>query len=66
MRNVRVIGGAVTKFGKHLDRNMKSLVAEAVSGALDMLIICVGVRKMLLSIWPAQPRAMCEHELLRI
>jgi acetyl-CoA acetyltransferase len=35
MRNVRVIGGAVTKFGKHLDRNMKSLVAEAVGGALD-------------------------------
>jgi acetyl-CoA acetyltransferase len=30
-----VIGGAVTKFGKHLDRNMKSLVKEAVDGALE-------------------------------
>jgi len=30
-----VIGGAVTKFGKHLDRNMKSLVGEAVGGALE-------------------------------
>ncbi len=35
MPNVRIIGGAVTKFGKHLDRNMKSLVAEAVTGALQ-------------------------------
>lgn len=35
MRNVKIIGGAVTKFGKHLDRNMKSLVAEAVNGALE-------------------------------
>ncbi len=34
MRKVKIIGGAVTKFGKHLDRNMKSLVAEAVTGAL--------------------------------
>ena len=34
MRKVRIIGGAVTKFGKHMDRNMKSLVAEAVTGAL--------------------------------
>jgi len=34
MRKVKIIGGAVTKFGKHLDRNMKSLVAEAVQGAL--------------------------------
>jgi len=34
MRNVKIIGGAVTKFGKHFDRNMKSLVAEAVLGAL--------------------------------
>jgi len=34
MRKVKVIGGAVTKFGKHMDRNMKSLVAEAVGGAL--------------------------------
>jgi acetyl-CoA acetyltransferase len=35
MRKVLVIGGAVTKFGKHLDRNMKSLVGEAVGGALE-------------------------------
>jgi len=31
---VKIIGGAVTKFGKHFDRNMKSLVAEAVLSAL--------------------------------
>ena len=31
---MKIIGGAVTKFGKHLDRNMKSLAAEAVMGAL--------------------------------
>jgi acetyl-CoA acetyltransferase len=35
MQKVKIIGGAVTKFGKHLDRNMKSLVAEAVNGALE-------------------------------
>ena len=35
MRKVKIIGGAMTKFGKHLDRNLKSLVAEAVNGALD-------------------------------
>ena len=34
MNRVVIIGGAVTKFGKHLDRNMKSLAAEAVNGAL--------------------------------
>jgi acetyl-CoA acetyltransferase len=34
MRKVKIIGGAVTKFGKHFDRNMKSLVAEAVLDAL--------------------------------
>lgn len=34
MRKVKIIGAAVTKFGKHMDRNMKSLVAEAVQGAL--------------------------------
>jgi acetyl-CoA acyltransferase len=34
MNNVKVIGGAITKFGKHMDRNMKSLAAEAVNGAL--------------------------------
>ncbi len=35
MRKVKIIGGAVTKFGRHLDRNMKSLAAEAVTGALE-------------------------------
>ncbi|MBI5601886.1 MAG: thiolase family protein [Deltaproteobacteria bacterium] len=34
MRKVKIIGGAMTKFGRHLDRNLKSLVEEAVSGAL--------------------------------
>ena len=34
MRRVKIIGGAMTKFGRHLDRNLKSLVAEAVNGAL--------------------------------
>ena len=34
MRKVKIIGGAMTKFGRHLDRNLKSLVAEAVNGAL--------------------------------
>ncbi|MFC1895907.1 thiolase family protein [Thermodesulfobacteriota bacterium] len=34
MRKVKILGGAVTKFGKHLDRNLKSLVGEAVEGAL--------------------------------
>jgi acetyl-CoA acetyltransferase len=34
MRNIKIIGGAITKFGRHLDRNLKSLVAEAVNGAL--------------------------------
>lgn len=34
MGKVRIIGGAITKFGRHLDRNLKSLVAEAVQGAL--------------------------------
>jgi acetyl-CoA acetyltransferase len=29
-----IIGGAMTKFGKHFDRNLKSLVEEAVNGAL--------------------------------
>jgi len=35
MRKVKMIGGAVTHFGKHLDRNMKSLAADAVNGALE-------------------------------
>ena len=34
MPKVMIIGGAVTKFGKHMDRNMKSLVSEAVGEAL--------------------------------
>ncbi len=34
MQNVKIIGGAITKFGRHLDRNLKSLVAEVVNGAL--------------------------------
>ncbi|MFO7962566.1 MAG: thiolase family protein [Desulfobacterales bacterium] len=34
MRNVKIIGGAITKFGKHLDRSIKSLAAEAVTAAL--------------------------------
>ena len=34
MRKVMMIGGAVTKFGKHMDRNMKSIVSEAVGEAL--------------------------------
>ena len=35
MKNVKVIGGAITKFGKHMDRNIKSLAAEAVNSALE-------------------------------
>lgn len=34
MQNVKIIGGAMTKFGKHLDRNLKSIAREAVEGAL--------------------------------
>ncbi len=34
MGKVMIIGGAVTRFGRHLDRNLKSLVEEAVKGAL--------------------------------
>jgi acetyl-CoA acetyltransferase len=34
MRKVKIIGGGLTKFGRHLDRNLKSLVAEAVNAAL--------------------------------
>ena len=34
MRKVKIIGGGITKFGRHLDRNLKSLVAEAVNAAL--------------------------------
>ena len=35
MHKVKIIGGAMTKFGRHLDRNLKSLVSEAVTGALN-------------------------------
>lgn len=35
MRDVDVIGVGMTRFGKYLDRNMKSLAAEAVSKALE-------------------------------
>ncbi len=34
MRKVKIIGGAMTKFGRHMDRSLKSLVAEAVNGTL--------------------------------
>jgi acetyl-CoA acetyltransferase len=34
-RNVSVVGVGMTRFGKHLDRTMKSLAAEAVAGALE-------------------------------
>jgi len=34
MRKVKIIGGAMTRIGRHMDRNLKSLVAEAVNGAL--------------------------------
>ncbi len=35
MRDVYVIGVGMTKFGKHMDRNMKSLAAEATHLALE-------------------------------
>ena len=35
MHKVKIIGGSITKFGRHLDRNLKSLVGEAVNGALE-------------------------------
>ena len=34
MHKVKIIGGAVTKFGRHMDPNLKSLVQEAVDSAL--------------------------------
>jgi len=34
MNKVKIIGGGMTKFGRHMDRNLKSLVAEAVMEAL--------------------------------
>jgi len=35
MQKVKIIGGAMTRFGRHMDRNLKSLAAEAVDGALE-------------------------------
>jgi|FLYL01.1.fsa_nt_gi acetyl-CoA acetyltransferase len=35
MRDVAVVGAAMTKFGKFLDRSLKDLAGEAVKGALD-------------------------------
>ena len=35
MRRVKTIGGATTKFGRHTDRDLKSLAAEAVNSALE-------------------------------
>lgn len=35
MEEIYVIGVGMTHFGKHLDRSLKSLVAEAVGGALN-------------------------------
>ena len=35
MRDVYVIGVGMTKFGKHMDKNMKTLAAEAVNRALE-------------------------------
>ena len=35
MRDVYVIGVGMTKFGKHMDKNMKTLAAEAINRALD-------------------------------
>ena len=34
MRDVYVVGVGMTKFGKHMDKNMKTLAAEAVNNAL--------------------------------
>lgn len=34
MRKIGIIGGGITKFGRHTDRNLKALVADAVNGAL--------------------------------
>lgn len=34
MNNVKIIGGAMTKIGRHFDRDLKSLVEEAVCAAL--------------------------------
>lgn len=35
MRDVAIVGAGMTRFGKYLDRNLKSLTREAVTAALD-------------------------------
>ncbi|WP_175779506.1 thiolase family protein [Burkholderia anthina] len=35
MSNVYIAGASMTRFGKHLDRGLKSLAAEAIQAALD-------------------------------
>ena len=35
MEEIFIVGVGMTRFGKHLDRSVKSLVAEAVGGALS-------------------------------
>src|SRR6266705_2678503 len=35
MRDVAVIGAGMTNFGKFLDRSMKDIAGEAITGALD-------------------------------
>jgi len=35
LRTVKIIGAGITKFGRQMDRNLKSLVAEAVNDALQ-------------------------------
>ena len=41
MRDVAIVGAGMTRFGKYPDRNLKSLVREAVDGALG----CAGMDK---------------------
>jgi len=35
MRDVYIIGAGMTPFGKHMDKNMKTLAAEAVNASLQ-------------------------------
>ncbi|MBU1172255.1 MAG: thiolase family protein [Proteobacteria bacterium] len=46
MRDVYVIGAGMTKFGKYLDRNMKSIADEATKKALDHAGISKGDIRM--------------------
>jgi len=41
MRDVAIVGAGMTRFGKYLDRNLKSLTREAVDAALQ----CAGIDK---------------------